>query len=213
MPVGAGDLCTLADVRSFLNIPTGATVDDVLLQRLITAASQRIAQYIQRNIGTGTVTEVRNGSGTSQMFLAHWPVTAISSVTVNGVAVQAVSTQGGPGYVAQIWDGTSIPIKESVLMLSGGWGTWQGQYGPGGYGCFPVGNANVTVVYTAGFTTVPFDIAQACIELVVQSYNQRLRIGQNTVNQATQSVAFKLEMLPSVMEALAPYRRVTPLTL
>ncbi len=212
MSVGAGDLCLLADVKSFLNIATGTTTDDVLLQRLITSASGRIAQYIQRNIGTGSVTETRNGSGTTQMFLGRWPVTAIASVTVNGAAITAASN-GSAGYSIQLWDGVTIPIKEPVLQLTGGFGVWQGTYGRGAYGGFPVGQNNVVIVYTAGFTTVPFDIAQACIELVAQVYNQRLRIGQNTVNQATQSINFEIKMWPSVKEALDPYRRVTPLTL
>lgn len=210
--MAAGDLTTLADVKAFLNIATGTTVDDALLTRLITACSERIAQYIQRNIGTGTITETRNGSGTNQMYLGHWPVTAITSVTVNGATVPA-AVNGSAGYSCQVWDGTSIPIKEPILQVTGGFGVWQGQYGNGGYGCFPMGVNNVTIVYTAGFATVPEDIAQACIELVVQTYNQRLRVGQNTVNQATQSINFIVKMLPSVMEALNPYRRVTPLTL
>jgi hypothetical protein len=146
------------------------------------------------------------------MYLGRWPITAIASVTVNGAVIPA-SVNGSAGYVIQLWDGVTIPIKEPVLMFSGGFGVWQGAYGPGAYNCFPVGNGNVTLVYTAGFSSVPADIAQACIELTAQTYKQRERIGQNTVNQATQSVNFITKMMPSVVEALAPYRRVTPLTL
>ncbi len=212
MSAAPGDLCVLADVKEYLNIKT--VTDDAFLQRLITSCSSRIGQYLQRTIGSGaTVTEVRNGSGTSQMFLTRWPVTAVTSVTVNNVAIQAASPQGSAGYVIQVWDGVTVPIKEPVLMLTGGYGIWQGQYGPGGYGCFPVGNANVTIVYTAGFATVPPDISQACIELVGQTYKQKDRLAQNTVNQATQSVSFITALLPSVKEALNPYRRVTPLML
>jgi hypothetical protein len=208
--MAAGDLCTLADVKQYLNI-TG-NVDDALLGRLITAVSSRIAQYIQRNIGTGSITETRNGSGTSSMYLGRWPVTAVASVVVNGTTIPAAAN-GSSGYSIQLWDGVTIPIKEPVLQLTGGWGMWQGTYGPGAWGCFPVGQNNVIVTYTAGFATVPADITEACIQLVVQTYNQRLRIGQNTVNQATQSINFEIKMWPAVVEMLAPYIRVTPLTL
>ena len=37
---------------------------------------------------------------------------------------------------------------------------------------------NVVVTYTAGYDTVPPDIAQACIELVCQRYRERTRIGE-----------------------------------
>ena len=212
MPAAPGDLCLLADVKQYLNIGSGVTTNDVMLQRLITAKSAQIAQYIGRNVGTGTVTEVRNGSGTNQLFLARWPVTAVTSVTIGNYSVP-VSANGSAGYTIQLWDGVTIPIKESVLMLTAGWGVYPtNTFGP--YcGLFTPGQANVTVVYTAGFATVPFDIAQACIELVGQTYKQKDRLAQNTVNQATQSVNFITKMLPSVIEALAPYRRVTPYTL
>lgn len=209
--MATGDLCVLADVKAFLNI-TNSTADDAILARLITATSSRIAQYIQRTIGTGTITQTLNGSGTNQIFLGRWPLTAITSLTVNS-AIVPLSINGSAGYIAQIWDGSSIPIPEPVVSLTGGYGIYSARsYGPGA-GTFTKGNSNVSIVYTAGFTTVPTDLAQACIELVMQSYNQRLRIGQNSVNQATQQINFQTKMLESVKEALQPYKRVTPMTL
>jgi hypothetical protein len=61
---------------------------------------------------------------------------------------------------------------------------------------------------------VPGDLYQACIELVAQTYQKRAtRIDVRSVNQAQQSTSYVMEMLPSVKEMLAPYRRVAPILL
>ena len=207
----AGDLTDLATVKGWLNI--AATADDALLSRLITAASAKISAYIQRSIGTGTYTEVRNGSGTHSMMLGKWPVTAVTSVTVNSATIPKAQN-GGAGWYAPVWDGSTFMIPEPYVILTSGytpiaasfgWGLWNGW--------FPTGAGNVTIIYTAGFTTTPADIVQACVELVAQMYQRRTRIDLKSVNQATQSTSYEMQMTPGIKELLNPYKRVAPVML
>ncbi len=210
--MAAGDLVSLADVKSWMNI--ASTTDDTLLSRLITSASNRIASYIQRNIGilSTAITETRNGSGTSMMMLKTWPVTAVASVSVGGVLVPQ-SSNGSAGWYAATWDGVSYPIPEPYIMLTAGYSPLSGSVSMNRWnGYFPEGAGNVIFTYTAGFSTVPADLYQACIEMVAQAYQRRgSRLDLKSVSQAQVNIGIIDGMTATTKEMLAPYRRVAPL--
>jgi hypothetical protein len=147
-----GDLTTLADVKAWLQTgqnPFPAT-DDTLLQRLITAASQFIQSWLNRQIAAADWQELRDGTGGQLMVLANSPVAAVLSLTIDGLAIPPATTDGGfdAGY-------TFTPTE---LALRGYVFTRRPQ--------------NVIVTYTAGYPTSPPDIAQACIELVCQGHER-----------------------------------------
>jgi hypothetical protein len=62
-----GDLTTLADVKAWLQTGQSAfpVTDDALLTRLITAASQVIQTWLNRQIALQDWTEIRDGAGTA----------------------------------------------------------------------------------------------------------------------------------------------------
>ena len=67
-----GDLCQLSDVTTWLQTgqnPFPAT-DDALLTRLITAASQFIQSWLQRQIAVSDWIEMRDGNGGQRMAFA-----------------------------------------------------------------------------------------------------------------------------------------------
>ena len=88
-----GDLTTLADVKAWLQTGQSAfpATDDALLTRLITAASQFIQTWLNRQIASQDWIEVRDGLGNAvgpsetRYPFAAFPVTAVSSVVVDGV--------------------------------------------------------------------------------------------------------------------------------
>jgi hypothetical protein len=71
---------------------------------------------------------------------------------------------------------------------------------------------NVVITYTAGYTTTPPDIAQACIELVARHYRERTRIGEVSKALGTgETVTFsQKDMSDSVKTLLSQYRAVMP---
>src|SRR5579875_3868416 len=87
--MATGDLTTLANVKSYLSPPLTTTADDALLSRLITAASQFIESWLNRTIASAAYTDTRNGTGGTRLFLRNRPVTAVSSLTIDGVAIAA----------------------------------------------------------------------------------------------------------------------------
>lgn len=194
VPMPYGDLTTLSDVKAWLQ--TGAApfpaTDDGLLSRLITAASGFIETWLRRAVLSADWREIRDGSGGQRLVLANFPVTAILSLTVDGLTIPPAPPDGGFGF------GYSFTATE--LALRGFVFTRRPQ--------------NVIVTYTAGYQAVPPDIAQACIELVCQRYRERSRIGEVAKSRGTsETVTFsQKDMGDSVKTLLSQYRAAAPVS-
>jgi hypothetical protein len=200
------DLTTLADVRTWLQTTTTtlAHSDDVLLSRLISAASQFIQNWLNRNILSTDYQELRDGTGNQQFVFANTPVSAVASVVVAGLTIPPVPPPSPP----------APPTPVTVGFFGG----------PAGYLFSPtklviLGYAVprwplcVQLQYTAGFPVVPFDLAQACIELVATRYRQeRDHPGIiSTVMQPATTVSYsQKDMNDNVKAILWKYRAVAP---
>ena len=182
--MAAGDLTTLDNVKGWLSPPLTTTDDDGLLTGLITAASQFIQTWLNRRIASQAYAETRDGDGGQKLAFGNVPVTAVSSVTIDGDAVPAAPDSASLGYV----------FSPTMLYL-------QGRH-------FTPGFQNIELTYTAGYAATPPELAQACIELVCLRYKERDRIGQVSKNLAGEIVAFsQKDMPPDVQTLLNQYRR------
>ncbi len=189
-----GDLCALADVTAWLQ--TGANpfpaVDDALLTRLITAASRFIESWLDRRIALCDWVEVRDGNGGQRLVFANVPVTQVWSLSIDGLAIPPAPADGGFG-AGYVFSPTELALRGYVF-------TRRAQ--------------NVSVTYTAGYATVPSDIAQACIELVCQRYRERSRIGEASKSlMSGETVTFsQKDMSDDVKTLLSQYRAVAPVS-
>lgn len=130
------DLTTLANAKAWLGI--NQTTDDAILVRLISAASRMVLGEIGRgSLLSRSQTEHYNGVGGSRLMLRRWPVTAVSSVTVDGVAIAAQTARPlGAGWALEPWDGTD-PGRPQFIDLFG-------------YR-FAAGRQNIDITYRAGY--------------------------------------------------------------
>jgi hypothetical protein len=196
------DLTTLGNTKQWLGI--SSETDDTLLTRLITAASFFIETYLSRRLGSQTYAEIRDGTGSRVMNFREYPVTAVSWVAVNGVSIPPAPDTVTPGY----------RFTRTQIIL-------QGHRFTQGYG-------NVTLNYTAGYgpptggwfedacltagegdAIFPFDLEQACIELISWRYNERQHIGQSGKSLEGANVTYSVQDLPpDVKTVLDRYRRV-----
>jgi hypothetical protein len=187
-----GDLTTLADVKAWLKTGQSAfpITDDALLTRLVTAASQYIQSWLNRPIASADYLEVRDGTGGETLQFACFPVTEVTAVTIDGQTVPRATSTGAVGYAFS-------PTQLSVR----------------GYR-FSRGLQNIAVSYTAGYATVPPDIAQACIELVSLRYRERSRIGELSRSLGgAETVAFsQKDLSDAIRTLLQQYRAVIPVT-
>src|SRR6185312_11425074 len=93
-----GDLTTLATVKAWRSPPISTTADDAQIARIIGAASGFILRTLQRTLVSQSYAETRNGSGGRELMLRQAPVTALASLSVDGVPIPAASDTLSPGY-------------------------------------------------------------------------------------------------------------------
>lgn len=194
-----GDLCTLADVTAWLQTgqnPFPAT-DDALLARLITAASRFIESWLDRQVLPADWIEVRDGNGGQRLVFANAPVSAVLSLTIDGLTIPPApppEALGGGGFAAgYIFTPTELALRGYVFTRR---------------------PQNVVVTYTAGYSSVPPDIGQACIELVAQRYRERTRIGEvSKALMSGETVTFsQKDMSDGIRTLLSEYRAVAPIS-
>jgi hypothetical protein len=188
MPVPANpqiDLTTLAQVKLELGISN--TTSDDFLQTLITAASEYIASWCSRQLVQATINEVRDGSGSRVLMFAEYPVTAVASVAISGTPVNPVTD-----FVSDGFRFTKTQLILNVQRF-----------------CRDAGN--VALQYTAGYSPVPPDLAQAAAELVILKFKSIPKLG-TVGSQAIdgQSISFNAgqDFTPSILTILKQYRKV-----
>ena len=116
------DLTTLAAVKSWLGLPPGASPNDATLSALITAVSRAIYAALSRPaLLPQTYTETLDAES-RRVFLRHWPVLSVNSVTLDGRAVPAAAVPGAAasfGYLLK--PGDSAPPGASQALDLRGW--------------------------------------------------------------------------------------------
>jgi len=196
-PPAAGQFAVAAGVYTFNSGDAGKAVriayltfnvDDNLLAALITAASAFILDYLSRDIVTAAYTEYRDGPGGHALSMKNYPVTAVSAVEINGVAIPVASDQVSFGY---LFDDRQVILR--------------------GY-TFTRGRQNVKVTYTAGYAAVPADLEQACLELVAYKYRGRDWTGQSSKIIGGENITYVVKEMPdSVLGVLKGHARVAPI--
>ena len=190
----SGDLTTLADIKAWLQTGQNPfpSTDDALLARLITAASSFIESWLGRPVLSADWLELRDGTGGQVLAFANFPVTAVLSLSIDGLAIPPAPADGtgfGAGYV---FTPTELALRGYVFTRR---------------------SQNVSVTYTAGYDSVP-DIVQTCIELVCQRYRERVHIGEvaKTIG-GNETVRYsQKDLSDSVRTALQQYRAVAPVS-
>jgi hypothetical protein len=189
-----GDLTTLDDVKAWLRTGQGAfpDTDDALLSRLITAASQFIQTWLNRQIASADWQEVRDGTGGQRLTFANFPVSAVLSLTIDGLTIPPASDDGGFG-AGYVFTPTELALRGYVFTRR---------------------PQNVVMAYTAGYAATPPDITQACIELVCQRYRERTRIGEvSRALSGSETVTYsQKDMSDDVKLLLSQYRLVAPVS-
>jgi hypothetical protein len=181
------DLTSLANVKSWLKITV--TDDDTNLARLITACSSWISKsYCRRVFQLAGYVEGRNGTGTHTMMLANRPIVLVESVQVDGISIPHAPDFRSFGWVN---DDLAVCLRGHL---------------------FTRGVQNVLFTYSAGFTEIPADVEEACIEAVSIAYKERGRIGEQSKIIDGQNVSFRIEdFSPRAQSILLHYKNEVPL--
>ncbi len=190
MSLDSNALTNLADVKQALNLNTSTDYDE-LLETLTNAASKAIAAFCQRDFVSQSYTEYYDGTGTGDLVLNQRPIVTLTSVWEDSdreFGSDDLLTEADDDIVVDYTAGIISKIGSSILSDSDA--TWSS------------GIQSVKVTYTAGYTTVPFDVQQACIETVMHWYNNRGRLGLSSMSLGGVSVSFGKTALPEHVQAI-----------
>jgi len=183
------DLCTLAELKAWL--PNQGNNDDSTLQSLISNGSLQVLQYVGRPhilaSVLGSLNETYDGNGSDRLLPRNFPLLAVSSVVIDGLAVQPSTSPTSAGF---LWDSRRILLRG----LS-----------------FCRGVQNIQVAYMAGYPSVPPDLKQAAIEAFALAYRQRAHIGEKQNRMAEQlTLIFDLDAMPArSLAVFNQYRRLS----
>lgn len=191
--------CSVGAYKTYAGI-TGAEQDDEIAAAL-RAATATINAYLfgdsTQTLFSTTYTErVTTLRLTPDVLvLKHWPISSVTSITVDGTTVY-------PGSVSiETTDGAVVYLDSDLAR------PYAGQ------------RLNASVVYVAGYTVLPDDVTIACQKLTANLLNKDTRdasgiraysIGTKRVEYDTSvtNQTIKADAIPSVIQSLlAPYKR------
>lgn len=132
--MATGDLASLASLKAWLGITD--TASDAILSALITSTSGKVNQYINRKLPMATYNEVRNGSNSQRIAMRQWPISDVTSVSVDGVIIPVSPDGLSSGYV----------FDEMFVYLQG-----IGVSGRVPVYAFTKGFQNIRINYSAGY--------------------------------------------------------------
>lgn len=181
----SGNLCSIDDVKTYLGL-TG-TDHDTRLTALVEAASEAIESFCRRQFTQTQHTEYHDGMGSGVLLLDHHPAQSVTSVKVDANrAFASAEAIDSDDYV--------VYGDEGMIQLVAG--------------TFAAGVRNVQVVYTAGYSAIPDDVAQACVQLVAAWFHRGRQgaDGIDTERLGDYSASYAARGLPQpVVELLTPY--------
>jgi len=183
-------LVSVDDALSFIGIPS----DDTRMEKLqfyINAASWYCNKHTRRKLKSRSLTEYYNGDGTNVLLMKNYPITAITHIYDD--------LSRAYGSDTEIDSSNLVYMPEDLackLVYDGG--------------VFSVGIRNIKAEYTAGYTTIPYDLRQACLELVAYYWKntEEGRFGLISQQLADGSVRLETTTVPkSVLQVLDLYRK------
>lgn len=156
-------LCTLQEVKDYLDIQGTNTTSNTVIGGLCDAVSSIADAYCGRTLESTTHTEYYSAYGSSYLVLNNYPITSVSGVYDD---------------VSRVWDDDTIIdsadyiVDSNIIYLNGYY--------------FSGGAKAVKVVYTAGYTsnTIPQDLKQAAIMEVAHLY-RKASIGVDVNSRST----------------------------
>lgn len=193
---GSGLLCSVADVREYLQKPGGDTGQDAVILSCITRASRAIQDYAEREFSlTGTATRTFKAYRGSLVDLAPYDLQSASVVTDTPVGGTPATLTAGTDY-----DLGDLFLGGTYLYLRLG-----ASYGRS-FGDFPYSTITITGVW--GMAAVPEDVRHACIVTAALWMRREVQAFSTTFNMDEARLE-RPEALPAAVRAmLAPYKRV-----
>lgn len=228
-------LSTTESLQTYLQID--ATTELPSLQAYLDAADGAIKKYCGWALESSARTEFYSGNNRADLLLRCRQVTAVASVYLDATGYYGDGTSAfgsttlltvGSDYVLVRDDMTTGTVGASGILRRIGsiptTGIISGIVYPSGQrrgtlsgfdraAVWPIGDGNIKVTYTAGYSTIPGDLEAACNMLAAQIRSAREQgrpmQSENFIDYSYQLLTnTKFAELSEVRSLLAPYREI-----
>lgn len=140
-------LTTKADVKESLGISSGDTTKDNLIIRKINQATRAIEAYCGRRFLETTYTgEEYAATGIDELVLRQRPVSTLSSFSVRDTSLNQSDWETIDTDLYFLDNSGTSGVLNLLFNANGRWNRYK-------------------VTYTAGYATIPEDLAEACVSL------------------------------------------------
>jgi hypothetical protein len=138
-------LTTKADVKESLGIASSDTTKDNLIIRKINQATRAIENYCGRRFALTTYTDVEYAAtNTNQIILRQRPITTFTDFSIRDSSLNYSSFENMDSHLYFV--DTAAGVVDLMFTARGGWNRYK-------------------FTYTAGYGTIPEDLAEACATL------------------------------------------------
>lgn len=180
-------LTTIDALKEYLGDSTN--LDDVLLTRIVTAASDAISAYCSRTFESTVYTdELYDGSNRDVLVLRNFPVITLSAVKEGGAALTIGTDPYGSGTSGDVY----LNAEEGSIVRP--------------FAKFYAFRKYYSVTYTAGFATIPASIVQACLDLSTLMVREKDHAGIQAVQTGAKSVTYIRQLPEFSQRALDLYQ-------
>jgi len=194
-------IVTLAQVKEYLGLKDEYDSLDTVLDTASTGwidlASKAIEEYLGTKVYSQSVTAYLNGSGGMSQDVPMSPIVSITSIqyrtTFNGTWTD-LFTSSDYYYTDPLTD----PFRITGYVDS-----------------FPSGERNIKIIYNCGWSTIPAEIQQVCLEMIAMKWKESKKgqdqLGKSSVTSSGPGVSGSTsfsDMTPRWMKILDRYRRI-----
>lgn len=216
-------LTSLAQIKSFLNIPGSDSTQNPQLTGLQFAAEAIINSRLKRNLEPASYTEYHAGNSQRAIILKNRPVISITSVFEDFQAYYGYNpTSFGPTtlltpgihYTLDLDTGTNESRSGLLIRIGGVWMEAGRVYYPGKLAS-EIGPTygNLKITYIAGYSIIPMDI-QYAVCLLVSSMKRNVMFGTEVSMEKIGEYTYELfdksrqrdPLIASVDQILSQYR-------
>jgi len=161
---------------------------NTLIDNLINAVSARFESYCDRKFKSREYTEYHDGGGHSVLYPDQYPITSISGIYDDSNWSWAESSKIDSTQYRIVGD-NSIVFKSTANVM--------GDY-----------RQNIKLIYTAGYSTLPYDLENACILEIMRAMGrlEDLEVSEKRSNENLLKYVAS-DFLPETRSVIEKYRR------
>lgn len=189
--INSDALCSVDDVKNFFymsdsgEVPSVSNVDE-LIETLINGLTDSFEMYCgAKSFKQSTYTEYYDGNGSEFLFLNNIYITAITSLYDD---------------TNWSWGSDSLIDSDDYRIVDNKYIVLKDNY-------FTKGNQNIKSAYTAGYSTIPYDLRQSCIEEVTRKLKHRKEIDLLSKTLTDGSVQYlEMGLMKQTLQVLSKYK-------